>query len=115
MAKTPKVRLHIRIRRPDGTDAFVDPAWSRNRTRRAGSALIDGQPEHHVEGIYYLRFLRDGKRVWKAVGSDADAAIPTVLCLRPDRRVGRCEVQRVEEKPAIPSEDRPYPNATRHK
>jgi hypothetical protein len=70
--KTPKVRLYIRVRLSDGRDAFVDPAWNRNLTLRAGYALIDGQPEHHIEGIYYLRFLNDGKRVWKAVGSDAD-------------------------------------------
>lgn len=75
MAKAPKVRIYIRIRRSEGTDAFVGPAWNRNRTLRAGYALIDGLPEYHVEGVYYLRFLRDGKRVWQAVGSDADAAI----------------------------------------
>jgi integrase/recombinase XerD len=73
--KTPKVRLYIRIGRSDETDAFVDPAWNRNRTLREGYALIDGQSEHHVEGVYYLRFLRDGKRVWQAVGSDANNAI----------------------------------------
>jgi hypothetical protein len=73
--KTPKVRLYIRIRRSDETVAFVDPAWNRNRTLREGYALIDGQSEHHVEGVYYLRFLRDGKRVWQAVGSDANNAI----------------------------------------
>jgi hypothetical protein len=73
--KTPKVRLYIRIRRSDGTDAFVDPAWNRNRTLREGYALVEGQPEHHLEGIYYLRFLRNGKRVWEAVGSDANTAI----------------------------------------
>jgi hypothetical protein len=75
MAKAPKVRLYIRIRRSDGTDAFVDPAWNRNRTLREGYARIERQPEHHPEGVYYLRFLRDGKRVWEAVGSDANAAI----------------------------------------
>lgn len=35
--KTPKVCLYIRIRRIDGADAFVDPAWNRNRTLREGS------------------------------------------------------------------------------
>jgi integrase/recombinase XerD len=73
--KTPKVRLYIRVRLPDGCDAFVDPVWNRNRTLRAGYALIDGHPESHPEGSYYLRFLRDGKRVWQPVGPDADAAI----------------------------------------
>jgi len=73
--KTPKVRLYIRVRLPDGRDAFVDPVWIRNRTLRQSYALIKGQPEHHAEGFYYLRFLRDGKRVWHRVGQDTDVAI----------------------------------------
>lgn len=58
--KTPKVRLYIRIRRIDGADAFVDPAWNRNRTLRGGFAVVNGQPEQHSEGIYYLRYKCDG-------------------------------------------------------
>jgi hypothetical protein len=75
MAKTPKVRLYIRIRRSNGTDAFVDPAWNRNRTLREGYALIEGELEHHPKGVYYLRFLRYGKRIWERIGQDADAAV----------------------------------------
>jgi integrase/recombinase XerD len=75
MAKTPKVRLYMRTRSTEGRDVFLDPAWNRNHTLRAGYALAHGKPEHHPEGIYYLRFLRRGKRVWQSVGSEADAAI----------------------------------------
>ena len=75
MVKAHKVRLYIRVRRPDGRDSFTEPFWNRNRTLRAGYALIEGRPEHYPEGVYYLCFLRNGKRVWEAVGSDADAAI----------------------------------------
>jgi integrase/recombinase XerD len=75
MAKTPKVRLYIRIRRSNGTDAFVDPAWNRKRTLREGYALMEGELEHHPEGVYYLRFLRNGKRVWERIGQDADVAV----------------------------------------
>jgi integrase/recombinase XerD len=73
--RSPKVRLYIRVRLHDGRDAFVDPIWNRNRTLRGGYGLIKGQPEHHPEGSYYLRFLRDGKRVWQPVGSAGDAAV----------------------------------------
>lgn len=73
--RTPKVRLYILIRRTDGRNAFVDPAWNRNRTLRVGYALVAGEAEHHLEGCYYLRFLRNGKRVWQSVGPDTDAAI----------------------------------------
>jgi integrase/recombinase XerD len=73
--KARKVRLYIRVRLVDGRSVFVDPVWNRNRTLRAGYALIDGVPEHHPEGCYYLRFLRWNKRVRQAVGQDADAAM----------------------------------------
>jgi integrase/recombinase XerD len=73
--KTPKVRLYLRVRLPQGRNAFVDPAWNRNRTLRAGYAVIEGSAQHHPEGSYYLRFLKDGKRTWQPVGTDADAAV----------------------------------------
>jgi integrase/recombinase XerD len=55
--RTPKVRLYIRIRRPDGRHAYLDPVWNRNHTLRAGYAMVEGKPEYHPSGIYYLRFL----------------------------------------------------------
>jgi len=73
--RAPKVRLYIRVRFPDGRSSYADPAWNRNRTLRAGYAIVDGSQEHHPEAIYYLRYLRDDKRRWHAVGSNADAAI----------------------------------------
>jgi hypothetical protein len=73
--KTPKVRLYIRIRLNNGADAFVDPVWNKNRTLRPSYALIKGKPEHHPEGSYYLRFLRDRKRVWQPVGKESDVVI----------------------------------------
>lgn len=74
--KTPKVRLYIRIRRTNGRDAYVDPVWNRNRTLRAGYAVVGGKAEHHAEGIYYLRYKRAGEsRQWVAVGSDPDCAL----------------------------------------
>jgi integrase/recombinase XerD len=57
--RAPKVRLYIRIRRADGSDAYADPVWNRNRSLRDGYALIKGLPEHHPEGSYYLRFAKD--------------------------------------------------------
>jgi integrase/recombinase XerD len=73
--KSPKARLYIRVRRPDGKKPYLDPVWSRNRTLRQGYALVDGKPEAYPSGCYYLRFLRNGKRVWVSVGPDADAAL----------------------------------------
>jgi integrase/recombinase XerD len=82
--KVPKVRLYIRVRLPDGHHAYLKPAWNRNRTLRAGYALVGGQPVAHPDGVYYLRFLRGDKRVWQAIGPDADAAVVAVQNLEHD-------------------------------
>ena len=73
--KSPKVRLYVRVRLSNGRNSYNDPVWNRNGSLRAGYALIDDQPQHHPEAIYYLRFLRGSKRVWQAVGQEADAAL----------------------------------------
>ena len=73
--KTPKVRLYMRVRRSDGRYSYLDPAWNRNRTLKAGYALVDGQPEYHPGAVYYLRFLRGGRRLWEAVGTEPDRAL----------------------------------------
>ncbi len=70
-----KVRLYIRVRLPDGRHSFLEPAWNRNHTLRVGHALVAGKPEHYPGATYYLRFLRNGKRVWQAVGRDPDRAL----------------------------------------
>ncbi len=70
-----KVRLYIRVRLRDGRSIYTDPVWNRNRTLREGYAAVDASPECHPEGIYYLRYLREGKRGWQAVGANADAAV----------------------------------------
>ena len=73
--RTFKVRLYIRVRLPDGNHSFLDPAWNRNHTLRAGHALVAGKPEHYPDATYYLRFLRNGKRVWQRVGRGPDRAL----------------------------------------
>lgn len=70
-----KVRLYIRVRRSDGRYSFLEPVWNRNQTLRACYALVDGKPEAHPEGVYYLRYLKGKKRVWQAVGAESDAAL----------------------------------------
>ena len=75
VVKEPKVRLYIRVRHADGRDVYADPAWNKNRSLRAGHALVGGQTAHHPEGVYYLRYARGGKRVWQSVGKDPDLAL----------------------------------------
>ena len=107
MVKTPKVRLYIRIRLPDGRDSFLDPVWNRNHTLRAAYALIDGHPRFHTEGSYYLRFLRDGKRVWQPVGQDA-----AIVALRNTEQILRA-ITLGRSTPAVKPELRdPVPSTT---
>jgi len=73
--KSPKVRLYIRIRRPDGRTSFLDRVWNRNRTLRQSYALDGDQPKYHPTGCYYLRFRRGGKSVWESIAPDGDAAV----------------------------------------
>ncbi len=73
--KALKVSLYIRVRVSRRKYSFVEPAWNKNRSLRAGCGLVNGQLEFHPEGIYYLRYLRGTKRVWHAVGADADVAL----------------------------------------
>jgi integrase/recombinase XerD len=84
--KCPKVSLYIRIRVSQGRYRFVPAVFTRNGTLRAGFALISGNPVSHPEGIYYLRFLRDGRRIWQMVGSDADAALVALQNTEQDLR-----------------------------
>lgn len=72
--KRPKVRLYARINLKNGADAYVDPAWNRNRTLRVGYVIVAGAIEHHPEAIYYLRFKRPGlRRQSLSVGTDLDS------------------------------------------
>lgn len=73
--RAPKVRLYIRVRDEHGKSIFADPAWNRNKTLRAGHAVVDGHTAACADGVYYLRYLNNGKRTWMSVGGSPDAAI----------------------------------------
>jgi integrase/recombinase XerD len=106
--RTPKIRLYIRVRLSDGRDAFVDPVWNRNHTLRACYALVNGELEHHPEGVFYLRFLHNGKRVWHRVGKEADAALAALSNKEHDLRsvaLGRSAPTSVANAPTSVSSD----------
>jgi integrase/recombinase XerD len=70
-----KVRIKIRVRLSDGTYPFFDPIESANGKLKPFYAIVDGKPEHHPEGNYFLRYAKNGKRVWERVGNDAQLAL----------------------------------------
>ena len=74
-----KVRLYLRIRLANGNRQFIDPVYAANGKLKPLYALVDGNAEHHPEGVYYLRYLKHGKRVWEYVGTDAPSAMTARL------------------------------------
>lgn len=73
--KSPVVRLKIRVRFADGSRPYLDPVTSANGKLKPLYAVVRGEPEHHPEGSYFLRYAREGKRVWESVGTDAQLAL----------------------------------------
>ena len=64
----PTVRLKIRVKLSNGSRAYVDPVFSSNNKLKPLYALVDGKPRHHPEGVYHLRYMKRGKRVWEDDG-----------------------------------------------
>lgn len=71
----PAARLYIRVRLADGSRPYLDPVYSKNGKLKPLHAVIDGQPVHRPDGVYYLRFLHGKKRVFERVGTDANLAL----------------------------------------
>jgi hypothetical protein len=68
--------LKIRVRLPDGSRPFLNPVLSGNNKLKPLYPVVDGKPEHHPEGSYFLRYAgADGKRVWRPVGNDPQLAL----------------------------------------
>ena len=70
-----QVRLYIRVRLANAKRVYADPAYASNDRIKPLYAVIDDKLEHHPEGVYHLRYVKSGKRIWKSVGTDAYAAI----------------------------------------
>jgi integrase len=70
-----KVTLYIRVKLADGKRSFVKPVYAANRKLKPMYAIVNGESEHHPEGVYYLRCLQGKKQGWEPVGSDPQAAL----------------------------------------
>lgn len=70
--RSPKVRLYLRVRLIDGHYRYADPVWEPEPYSACRVHFGGWSAEIHPEGIYYVRFLRGDKRVWRAVGADAE-------------------------------------------
>jgi len=75
----PTVRMKIRVKLATGSRAYVNPVLSPNGKLKPHCALVRGCSEHHPEGVYHLRYLKGGKRIWDDVGSDPQLAMTAKL------------------------------------
>ena len=73
--KAPVVRLKLRVRLPGGSRPYLDPVFAANGKLKPGYATLDGTASHYPDSVYHLRYLKQGKRVWEPVGSDAQLAM----------------------------------------
>jgi integrase/recombinase XerD len=72
-----KVRLYIRPSLQDGKRPFLDPVYADNnyKTLKRGLGVLDGREQKFDRYKYYIRYLRNGKRVWEPVGKDPSIAL----------------------------------------
>ena len=67
--------LFLRIRTTDGKRRVASPVYNGNHKLKRLFATVDGKPEYHPDGIYYLRYYDGDRQVWERVGKDTDVAI----------------------------------------
>ena len=60
---------------PDGTRPYLDPVYAGNQALKKGWAIYGDQPPRFDEATYYLRYAKNGKRVYKRLGSGAQQAL----------------------------------------
>jgi hypothetical protein len=67
--------LYIRIIK-NGRSSFCKPIYQSKGRLKPQYAMVNGEPEHHKEGVYYVRFGADGgKQQYALVGKDPYVAL----------------------------------------
>jgi integrase/recombinase XerD len=68
--------LYIRITTADGKRQYCKAAYQSKGRLKPQYAMVAGKPEHHKEGVYYVRFGADGgKQQFVLVGRDPFVAL----------------------------------------
>lgn len=108
-----RVSLYIRIRTADGRHPYVKPVYAANQRLRKHYAVVDGKAEYHPEGTYHLRFVRNGKRVWEAVGPEPAQALAKLSKREKiqDAIAAGAQVIEVEKQKPNPRSRRPLASA----
>ena len=82
--------LYIRITK-NGKSSFCKPVYQSKGRLKPQYAMVNGEPEHHKEGVYHVRFGADGgKQQYALVGKDPYIALDKLeekkRCLRDRER-----------------------------
>jgi len=68
--------LYIRITTADGKRRYCKAAYQSKGRLKPQYAIVNREPEHHKDGVYYLRFGADGgKQQFVLVGKDPYIAL----------------------------------------
>jgi hypothetical protein len=70
-----EVNLTKRVQTPRGT-RYCPVVLASNGRVRPDPVLVNGHPERHAEGAYYLEWREKGRRVRLSVGKDAQDLRP---------------------------------------
>jgi hypothetical protein len=100
----PVVRLKLRVRLADGSRSYLDPVYSGNNKLKPGYASVGGKHVHFPDGVYHLRYLKGSRRVWEAVGSDAQFALIAKLKREKSLEAKAAGVSVVEDEAEAASE-----------
>jgi len=68
--------LYLRITTADGRTSYCKPVYQSKGRLKPQHGMVNGEPKHHPEGVYYLRFgADDGKQQCVLVGKDSYIAL----------------------------------------
>jgi len=54
--------LYLRVTTKDGQAPFCKPVYLSKGRLKPHYAIVNRRPEHHPEGVYYVRFGRRGRK-----------------------------------------------------
>jgi integrase len=70
-----KVRVYAQVKLKDGSQPYLDPVRTANKRLKLGWAVYGGQPQRFEDAVFYLRYLRSGKRVFERQGGDPEQTL----------------------------------------
>ena len=65
-----EVSLYVRAK-INGKQQYIKPVWQDRKNLKPLWGFVAGQATHCPNGVYHLRYVKLGKRVWEHVGTSA--------------------------------------------